>query len=348
MRTGLLTSLAALALASCATNAIRLDRAATMSEAGRKAGDATLAFADRAMAANRDALIDIVAFDPVCEIPVPLIKSGRQVKGASPLCGPSATTATTPFPFARQTRRDLAVTAAVVDGITAYLDAVDEVLAKDDIDIVGSFANAQGDLQALQTIFGHDKQLLGDDQSAAITSVLTLLQEIASESAKVDDLRLLEAQILRDNRPVAFPDSACAKLNSENPPAAVSAFDNGICGLKLANKRWKVTFEAAQKSRFTLSNQIYRNYPQPEFDQRRTSVKSQVELYELGEAAPQLENALDNLADKFRAAHMAYLELLPGGSKAELTPKEKAKRARLERERVRSALRAVAELVKAF
>ena len=191
---------AALLLAACATNAIRLDRAATMTEAGRKAGDATLAFADRALAANRDALIDIVAFDPVCEIPVPRIRNGPQKKGASPLCGPSATV---PFPFARQTRNDLAVTAAVVDGITAYLDAVDEVLEKDDIDIVGSFANAQGDLQALQTIFGNDKPLLSADQSAAITSALTLLQEIASEAAKVDDLRLLEAQILQKKSPAA-------------------------------------------------------------------------------------------------------------------------------------------------
>lgn len=337
-----------LSLSACATNAIRLDRAATMSEAGREATDATMKFADRAIAANRDAMIEIVAFDPSCTIPEPLLGQGPPPKGGPPLCFESS--GRQPFRYAGRTRTDLATTSAVVEGITSYLDAVDAVLAKEDIDLVGSFEEAQSDLEALRTIFGAGTApLLTSDQSTAISSVLALLQEIASEAAKVDDLRALEARLAREDTPVSFAASACARLK-EPPPSAgmLTSFSNAICGLKLANREWGNTYLDGLEDQKAITSTVFRASPSPDHDKRRAAVRAQVELYEAAAAAPKLRIAVDRLADEFAAAHRDYLELLPSGSQAALTDEEKAKRARIVRERVRAALRSFASLVAAF
>lgn len=343
----LMIAAASLALASCATNTIRLDRAATMSAAGREAGEATMDFADRAIAANRDALIEIVAFDPACAIPEPLIASGPVKPGEPPLCAPGGER---PFPFARRTRADIAATAAIVGGIAAYLDAVDAVLAREDPDLAGSFAEAEGDLEAVRQLVGADgAPLLSAEQSGAIGAVLSLISEIAGEAARVDGLRALEARLAREETPVPYADSECRHLpGAAANGASLSRFANGICALKRANAYWAVQLYADQRTRFSVANTAFRRAAPDDAEGRRDSVRHQVELYETAMAVPRMRAAIDALADDFAEAHRAYRALLDGGEGAALTPKERARRAAIEKARVRAALRSFARLVAAF
>ena len=66
-----------LGVAGCATNVIRLDRAETMTGAGRAASLATERLMTRARSENRSALVEIVALDPQCSLPEPTIASQR-------------------------------------------------------------------------------------------------------------------------------------------------------------------------------------------------------------------------------------------------------------------------------
>ena len=128
----------ALLLFGCATNTIRLDRAATMTAAGRTATGATRAFINKVGAENRESLIDLAAADPNCQLPSPLIASGN----SQGLCR-SGDAQSNDFRYPRITARDLQPSLAVIDGVTAYLDAVDAILTREPIDYAGPAADAQ-------------------------------------------------------------------------------------------------------------------------------------------------------------------------------------------------------------
>jgi hypothetical protein len=324
-----LTPIALMALGSClsacATNSIRLDRAATMSEAGRKATTATMGFAEKAIAGNRNAIIEIVAYDPNCTLPQPAILNGTDPTGKAKLC--SAQGSGSSIPFARFTKRDLKPTLAVIEGITAYLDAVDEILGRDPVDLVDALSTAKEDLTALGTITG--KSLLpnlSDDQGNAIDQTLALVQTILSEAGQVDDLRDLE--------------------NGRQEDAVKMA--DAIKALKSVNATWATVFTASLKSQLALAEQAYRSEPPTDRATRFETISAQMEMHELAEDAPRVQASIDKLADTFAEAHKDYLDLLPAGSNAKLTAEEKKKKAKIIRARVRAALQSLASVVAAF
>ena len=312
-------------LTGCATNSIRLDRAATMSEAGRTATAATLNLARKATDANRDAIIEIVSFDPLCALPQPIIFVGKDKAGQVRLCQIDGQNSSEPF--VRFTGKDLLPTLSVIGGLTAYLDAVDEILAREPIDLVGSLSAAQADLAAIQTIVGADsKPLLDDSQQNAVKQTLTLIGEILGEARTVGDLRELERDRQKDG----------AKL------------EKSIAGLKQLNEIWAGRFSDAQNAQFGIVNQIYQTNPPADLDKRRATVANQLSIKEAAENAPEMKRKIDGLADVFLQAHKDYLELLPQGSKAKLSPAEKRKRATIIKARVRAALQSLAAIVAAF
>lgn len=314
-----------LLMSACATNTIRLDRAATMSDAGRTATTATRDLATKAAKANRDAIIEIASFDPNCQLPRPAIFLGKDPSGKIRLCSTGG--ATTISPFVRYTSKDLLPTLSVIEGITAYLDAVDEILAREPIDLVGSLSAAQSDLAAIQTIVGADsKPLLDDAQQAAVGQTLELIQTILTEAATVSDLRQLERDRQKDGESLA----------------------ESVEALKQLNNIWAGRFSDAQNVQFALVNEVYRTSPPSDFDKRRASVANQLSIKESAENAPEIQRKIDALAGVFLQAHKDYLELLPAGSKAQLTPAEKRKRANIIKARVRAALQSLAALVTAF
>jgi hypothetical protein len=107
-------------------------------------------------------------------------------------------------------------------------------------------------------------------------------------------------------------------------------------------------FRESMSSQFALVNEAYRSAPPADPEKRRALVARQMEINGFAESAPELEQALKTLNATFKQAHDDYLELLPAGSKAALTPAEKKKRAALIKARVRAALNSVAALVTSF
>lgn len=312
-------------LSGCATNAIRLDRAATMSEAGRTATAASLNLAKKATDANRNAIIEIVSFDPLCVLPQPTIFVGKDKTGQVRLCPTDVQTASKPF--ARFTSKDLLPTLSVIGGITAYLDAIDEILAREPIDLVGSLSAVQADLTAIQAIVGADsKPLLDDSQQNAVDQTLTLIGEILSEARTVGDLRELERDRQKDG----------AKL------------EKSVAGLKKLNDTWAGRFSDAQNAQFGIINTFYQTNPPADLEKRRATVANQLNIKEAAENTPEMKRKINVLADIFLQAHKDYLELLPQGSKAKLSPAEKRKRATIIKARVRGALQNLAAIVTAF
>jgi hypothetical protein len=319
----ILSATVCLSVSGCATNAIELDRAATMSDAGRVAGAATLDMANRSVKANRDTIIEIVTYDPNCKIPRPEITLSD--KPGIKLCDPDDQSDS--ISFARQTRKDLLPTLAVIEGITSYLDAVDEILAREPIDLVGSLTNAKSDLEAISTITGGGgKPLLSDEQTAAVTSVSQLVQVLLSEAEKGGDLRELEK-------------------NRQKDGASVEA---SVKALKTLNTQWFTGLQGYLKTQKTLATTSFEKAPPSDLDRRRAAIARLYDIHDQIESAPELKAKVDELADTFAQAHKEYLELLPAGSKAKLTPAEKRKHAELIKQRVRAALHSLASLVSAF
>lgn len=315
----LILLLIAATLAGCARNVTRIDRAETMAEAGRKTIDATLKMASDATKTNEAAIIEIAVYDPQCELPQPKIVIGAKTGLCTSDAGARA------IPFFRATKRDILPTLAVTRGIATYLDAIDEIVGRDPVDIAGSLRAVQEDLKAVQTIISLNAiPQLSKEQNAAVASALELIGTLATEAATVKDLRRLEHQ--RDQ----------AKFN-----ASLDALDT-------LNAGWVNIFKQSMKSQFSLINDAYRAAPPSDPDKRRALVSRQMEINGYAESAPELEQALKSLNATFRQAHTDYLALLPAGSKAALSRAEKNKEAALIKARVRAALQSVAALVASF
>jgi hypothetical protein len=315
----LILLLIAATFAGCARNVTRIDRSETMAEAGRKTIDATLKMAGDATKANEAAIVEIAVYDPQCELPQPKIAIGAKTGLCTGDAGARA------IPFFRATKQDLLPTLAVTRGIATYLDAIDEIVGRDSVDIAGSLSAVQEDLRAVQTIIGLNAiPQLSNKQDAAVASALELIGTLATEAATVKDLRALEHQ--RDQ----------------------AKFTASLDALDTLNAGWINIFKQSMKSQFSLINDAYRAAPPTDPDTRRALVSRQMEINGYAESAPELEQALKSLNVTFRQAHADYLALLPAGSKAALTQSEKRKEAAIIKARVRAALQSVATLVLSF
>lgn len=315
-----LTALASLvALTGCATNAIRLDRAATLTSAGRTATDATRAFMETVRIENRESLVDLVAADPSCRLPQPLIAQG-EVVDQTILCrtGPAQRA---DFTMPRLIRRDFAPSLAVIDGLVAYLDAIDAVLAREPIDIPGVVGDAQATLETISTIAGGSA--LSEEQTAAVAGALTLLNQIVDEAQRVDDLRRIELQ----------QDQA--------------AFAGSVDNLDAANRKWLRSMDAQLDNRRTLLERRLPRIPASDYDRRRAAAADLMMLIERQEALPELTAALAKTVQALRDSHTAYRDLLFGDGRL-LTPKERKKAADLTRARLRGALNSLTAIIKAF
>jgi hypothetical protein len=323
---GVLAVLAPLT-SGCAINAIRLDRAETMVGAGRLAETATSELMQQTRAANREVLIDVVAADPNCMLPRPLIMSGSPPRGTRYCRPPGATRLADDWEMQRITSRDINATLATIRGLSGYLDLVDSVIKREPIDIAADFGDALADLEAISgaagALAGADTGLpaLSADQKTAIGGALGLLSIILDEKYKVDDLLRIE--------------TAENKL----------LFTDSVTALRTANTTW-LTFHKKQLSqrRTLLQNRLDRTQGEVA---RRPLAEALLATIEAQENHAKLAAALADVVDKLEASHTAYLALL-FNKNAELSSKERKKLAQLNHDRVMGALRSLTAIIKAF
>jgi hypothetical protein len=316
-------------LGGCANNTLRLDRATSMTEAGREATQATMTLMDDAVKLNRAAITEIAVFDPNCTLPQPRIQIGRDSTGKTKLC-PDGDDNPRTIAFTRLTKKDLLPTLVVIESVTGYLDAVDEIVNREPLDLVGKLSKAKGELLSIKaditTIAGlHDPAVpeLSEVQTTAINQSLALIQVLIDEANRVGDLRKME---LRQDK---------------------NQFSENITALNALNDRWSVVSSGMLASEIRLLKEQYRRSPPADFAVRRSAVTHQLNLLTLRDEIADLNIELKKLNSAFELAHSEYIDLL-FNKNAKLSAAEKRKKSELIRGRVRAALASLASLVRAF
>lgn len=315
-----------LLLGGCATNSIRLDRAETMTAAGEDAAAATHELMKQVKRENRAALIDIVAADPNCTLPSPVIMQGAADPGTT-LCRKGAVQPTD-FTLTRFTSHDFETTLAVIGGLTAYLDAVDAIVTREPLDIGSTVVDAYEELESISadvaTIAGSAAPpILSNDQKTAIGGALALLGEIIDEAERVEDLR---------------------KLELKSDP---KIFNTSLDALSSHNRKWLNALDAQIDNRRILADRRLRRSSDLTADDRRKSADELMTLIERQEELPQFNKALEETIGALLEAHKDYRNLLFGDNR-QMTAKEKQKAAKITRARLRASLKNLAAIVRAF
>ncbi len=318
-----------LALSGCATNAIRIDRAATMTSTGREATNATRTLMSNVQSENRESLIDLVASDPNCRLPKPIIAQGASSPNIT-LCRPSDTANGSDFEVARLMRRDFAPSLAVIDGLVAYFDAVDAVVTRDPIDLAGTVSEAVATLEGIASDIAtvaskSDAKIpaLTEAQSAAVGGTLDLLGEIISEANQVNDLRKIELEMDQ------------------------TAFATSIGQLESANVKWLNGLDVQIDSRRALLARRLPRIAAKQYDERRRYADQLLTLIERQEQLPEIQAALAKTLLALKETHASYRALL-FGDKRQLTLSEKRKAAAITRSRLRGVLSNLANIIRAF
>jgi hypothetical protein len=324
-RTGIALILA-VALPSCALNTIRLDRATAMGEAGRAATEGTRQVMSEIRSTNRAVLVDLVAEDPRCVLPNPVIAFGTGSDG-SKLCRITAQV-DGDFVMKRFIRREFAPSLAVIDGLSAYLGAVDAVLTRKPVDLAAELTGAEAKLRSLTnslSVIAGTPTLpaLTDAQSSAIGGTLDLLSDIIDEAKRVDDLKKIEL-----------------KLDAQK-------FEANLVALDKINEELVTILNGQLRNQQTLVGLRLRSLSSGTSESRRPVVEQQMAMIEAQENLPDLRVGLAEAVAAFRAAHKDYRDLL-FDKNAKLTPAEKRKAAAITQARVLAALNNLASLIKAF
>lgn len=317
------SALLMLLTAGCALNTIRLDRATAMGEAGRAATAGTGKAMDALRSTNRDVLVDLVATDPNCALPNPVVAGGR-ADAATMICRAGALQPGD-FPLRRWGARELRPSLAVIEALATYLGAVDAVVARKPLDLGGELADAEAKLAGLAgdltTIAGAaPPPQLSADQQAAVQGTLALLSEVIDEAGRVDDLRKMELAL----DPAAF----------KNDLAALGRLNDGVVnrlGAQLQNQQTLLSLQLRQAR---------------EMDERRALAARSLDVIDARAALPELRRTLKASVSAFGTAHEDYRKLLLGGGK--LTRAERRRAASITQARVLAALHDLALVVKAF
>jgi len=317
--------IACLLLPSCALDTIRLDRATALGEAGRAATTRTRTVLADVRTVNRDVLIELAAMDSNCGLPNPVVRTGPR-QPAEMLCVRGAPKPALVMRHWRQ--RDFAPSLAVIDGISAYLGAVDAIIGRKPADLAGEAAEAEA---TLRTIGDSVAAIAGTpalpvpsaDQTDAISKSLALLGEIMDEAGRVDDLRTLETA--RDQR--RFLET-------------LTALDR-ICKEAVANLKGQLL-----NQRTVLAFQL-KAIPDTDVPARRAVATRLMATIDQYEATPELAAALRQAIRAFGISHAEYHDLL-FNDQAQLTRAERRRRAHIAQARVLGALGGLAAIIKAF
>lgn len=318
--------IACILLPSCALNTIRLDRATAMGAAGKAATDGTSKVITDAQAANRDVLINLKAMDQHCDLLKPVIPLGLPRPGET-LCSIGAPQGDD-FIIKRWSGVEFAPSLAVVNGIAAYLGAVDAIATRKPVDLAAEVADAEAKLHTVAdsaTVIAGAPALpaLTADQTAAISSTLTLLGGILDEEGRVADLRSFEKD--QDQKEFSASLDALRRIND----ASIAAMDGQLLS-----------------QRALLLAQLGR-MQHADFETRQAVVASLMATIERDEALPKLRAALNKAVDAFASSHDLYRALL-FDSRAPLSQAERQKRAQVAQARVLAALSNLTAIIKAF
>lgn len=345
MRRIVLAVLALCALGGCAAREqLAVDRGTELVAAGEPALTAARVYLRKVEATSRSAAVELAVLDRSCDWPAPRIPAdSRQTRHPDQLgrlCSVSSAekaarqmaTGSAPFLepviFRPVGGTELEPTLRLIGGMTAYLEAVDALVSSEPDGSGALLAAALADAQAIaaiaDTLHGTaERTLLSQDQADAAVGLVGLIGEFQQRRGQA---RELEALVRADD----------------------GRFDRSLDALDSSLDRWAMLVEASDLDTidavFALSFRKLR--PTADDASYRSFLADWQALTAEREAAargmpPTLRQALAAT----REAHRQYVNILRD---SELTPENRAARARIARDQFSRTLGAVANILRSF
>jgi hypothetical protein len=328
----------------CATNSLRLDRASTVSSAGEEAVTRTRSFVQTVSRARDDANIALIASDVSCAWGKTVVLRGDlrplpSGKTTPPLCLAPGTVADTalgdvtldlrpvPTNALRPTLTGISALAAYLEAINAIVEAPPSGIADTIADAYAKARTAQSDLAA---ITGGQIELvrkLTADQTKAITGLITLVEELATEQRKVGQLRAL---VQKQNASVS---TVIASLKSSVEVWTRSSLVGDV--------------QLSDAAFISLGRKLAADPPvYGTFETRRAVLEQIVGARRTAGATVALQTSISGALDEMQAAQNELVDGLsnhPNWSDA-----ERQKAAQINRTRLLGALHAIAAVATAF
>lgn len=333
-RTGLVAG--ALLLAGCGINALRTEYAGKVGTQGSAVAAASSEFLKRVDSSRRSANIEMVAVDPACGRSPAFVRGDIAYQLSTPgwLCVPEGA-----LPSASDSRfgmrpisQDLEPTVVTIGALASYAEALSDIVDSEPsdplkplLDALATARSAQGLLLAVTGSESGQIPPANDARLTAIQEFVGLLSELSDEAAKVTAVR---------------------KLLAEHPEGAALT----IAALKGHLLTWENSRKGDDATRVLINAALLRRVvvanPPAAPDARR---KAMTTFYDMQNTArtsaeiyPALVKALDDLAEADADLRRVIVE------HPNLSKKERARRAEINRQRAIRAMDGLAGLITAF
>ena len=327
---------ALVALAGCATNALRVEAAKDVAAKGKAVADSSRAYLDQVERMRYDYNVEIIAADPVCRGERATVRqpprNGSIIDPRRPPRGWLCTTLPARVPghhglMLGSIHDELAPTIALVESLSAYSAAITDVLEAPHSDPAADFDHAIETANAAKDLLESLGATIGgvtEERTDAVRGFIAFVSELSQEADTVARLRRL-----------AQPEGGAGQL---------------IDTLRRHLGTWEESRASQESAAVNLSEVLLRASTNPRApltaDQRRRFAQTYYERLYAQNTSGQVKEALDHALAAFATAETDYRQLLR--DHPSLSPKQRARRAEIIRQRLTRALQTATALITAF
>jgi hypothetical protein len=328
IRPSLLLLVGCVLLGGCAAReTVTLERGGRLVTVGSAATDASMQVLRQVRAANEEARIQILMADPSCNFREILI-AGDTAGPDTILCSPDG------LPFAEVKAAAIAPTIQLIDGVTAYLSAVDDVVGGTVFDSGAAVEQAFQDANAIATIAtAGGKGIFNPDQVAAAGGLASILGQIADARDRTARLRIIEREHGQLPKVIDALDRDIGIWAGSSLPANHAAIDAAMDTRALQLRQ---ALERERKLGSGLAGDA----------QWRAFLDSRVAIKRQQEASQALPREMGKAIGALRRAHASYARLLDPDAK--LTDADRTEIREEARRQFSAVLSAVAAAFQAF
>ena len=322
--------------AGCATNALRVDYARTVGTQGKAAAEASREFLRHVDRTRRGANIELVAADPACHEPRPKVRKKPRVtarEGRGWLCLPPGWNWDDTDEFSlHPLTPELEPTFELIGALASYAEALTEIVdtkpsepLKPLLDALTTARAAQDLVQTIRNRPGRPIPAADDARVKAVTDFVGFLVELSDEADKVRRLREVIAK---------HPEGA--------GPVIASLRDDLLTwnGSRASDELLRLAVMEA------IVDRTVGRRPPASVGERRDAVSSLYALKDAHDASRALYPALRKVLDELETADKDLRRVLVRNP--DLTPKERAKIAEINRQRIVRALNSLTALITSF
>jgi hypothetical protein len=324
------------AIAGCATNTLRIEAAKDVATKGKAVAEGSSAYLGQVERMRYAFNADIIAADPTCRGNRATFREvTREATITNPRRPPRGWLCTTlraaePDSHGVMLGRinaDLEPTILLVESLGAYSAAITDILEAPHSDPAADFDHAVETANAAKGLIealGGAVPLLTKERTDAISGFIGLIAELSQQQDTVRRLRLL-----------AQPEGGATRL---------------IATLRRHLTTWENSRQSEERMGLRLAEVMLTASTNPraplDADQRRHFAQNYYDRLQAQEASGDVKKALDRALAAFERAENEYRELLRDNPN--LTPRQRARRAAIIRERLTRGLQVATSLLTAF